>query len=67
MQSFIGSPSWGPSTLLLEGTAGIGKSTLWRAGISEGNPFFAPEIARALTGQRVRPTPGEPLPVPEDL
>jgi DNA-binding CsgD family transcriptional regulator len=35
--------------------------------ISEGNPFFALEIARALTGQGVRPTPGEPLPVPEDL
>jgi DNA-binding CsgD family transcriptional regulator len=35
--------------------------------ISEGNPFYALEIARALTGQGVRPAPGEPLPVPEDL
>jgi hypothetical protein len=35
--------------------------------ISEGNPFFALEIARALTGQGIRPAPGEPLPVPEDL
>jgi DNA-binding CsgD family transcriptional regulator/exonuclease VII small subunit len=35
--------------------------------ISEGNPFFALEIARALTEQGVRPAPGEPLPVPEDL
>jgi DNA-binding CsgD family transcriptional regulator len=35
--------------------------------ISAGNPFFALEIARALTGQGVRPAPGEPLPVPEDL
>jgi DNA-binding CsgD family transcriptional regulator/exonuclease VII small subunit len=35
--------------------------------ISEGNPFFALEIARALTGQGVRPAPGEPMPVPEDL
>jgi DNA-binding CsgD family transcriptional regulator len=35
--------------------------------ISEGNPFFALEIARALTRQGVRPAPGEPLPVPEDL
>jgi DNA-binding CsgD family transcriptional regulator len=35
--------------------------------ISGGNPFFALEIARALTGQGVRPAPGEPLPVPEDL
>jgi DNA-binding CsgD family transcriptional regulator len=35
--------------------------------ISEGNPFFALEIARALAGQGVRPAPGEPLPVPEDL
>jgi DNA-binding CsgD family transcriptional regulator len=35
--------------------------------ISEGNPFFALEIARALTGQGVRPAPGEPLPVPENL
>jgi len=35
--------------------------------ISEGNPLFALEIARALTGQGVRPAPGEPLPVPEDL
>ena len=35
--------------------------------ISEGNPFFALEITRALTRQGVRPAPGEPLPVPEDL
>jgi hypothetical protein len=35
--------------------------------ISEGNPLFALEIARALIGQGVRPAPGEPLPVPEDL
>jgi DNA-binding CsgD family transcriptional regulator len=35
--------------------------------ISEGNPFFALEIARALARQGVRPPPGEPLPVPEDL
>jgi tetratricopeptide (TPR) repeat protein len=35
--------------------------------ISEGNPFFALEIARALTSRGVRPAPGEPLPVPEDL
>ena len=35
--------------------------------ISEGNPLFALEIARALTGRGARPAPGEPLPVPEDL
>jgi pentatricopeptide repeat protein len=35
--------------------------------ISEGNPFFALEIARALTRRGMRPAPGEPLPVPEDL
>jgi hypothetical protein len=35
--------------------------------ISEGNPFFALEIARALTGQGVRPAPGELIPVPDDL
>jgi DNA-binding CsgD family transcriptional regulator len=35
--------------------------------ISQGNPFFALEIARALTRRGVRPAPGEPLPVPEDL
>jgi DNA-binding CsgD family transcriptional regulator len=35
--------------------------------VSQGNPFFALEIARALAGQGVRPEPGEPLPVPEDL
>jgi DNA-binding CsgD family transcriptional regulator len=35
--------------------------------ISEGNPLFALEIVRALAGQGVRPAPGEPLPVPEDL
>jgi AAA ATPase domain len=35
--------------------------------ISEGNPFFALEIVRALAGQGIRPAPGEPLPVPEDL
>jgi DNA-binding CsgD family transcriptional regulator len=35
--------------------------------VSHGNPFFALEIARALSNQSVRPEPGEPLPVPEDL
>jgi hypothetical protein len=35
--------------------------------ISEGNPLLALEIARALTRRGVRPAPGEPLPVPEDL
>ena len=35
--------------------------------VSQGNPFFALEIARALAGQGIRPIPGEPLPVPEDL
>src|SRR5215218_1433196 len=35
--------------------------------ISQGNPFFALEIARALTRRGVRPAPGGPLPVPEDL
>jgi DNA-binding CsgD family transcriptional regulator len=35
--------------------------------ISEGNPLFALEIARALTRRGVRPAPGEPLPVPDDL
>src|SRR5512133_973627 len=33
-KSFIGSVSEGPSALLLEGAAGIGKTTLWRAGVS---------------------------------
>ena len=32
--SFVGSVSEGPSALLLEGAAGIGKTTLWRAGVS---------------------------------
>jgi hypothetical protein len=35
--------------------------------ISDGNPFFALEIAHALAGRDVRPAPGEPPPVPEDL
>ena len=34
VESFVGSASGGPSALLLEGTAGIGKTTLWRAGVS---------------------------------
>jgi AAA ATPase domain len=34
VQSFIGSVSEGPSALLLEGAAGIGKTTLWHAGVS---------------------------------
>jgi hypothetical protein len=32
--SFIGSVPGGPSALLLEGAAGIGKTTLWHAGVS---------------------------------
>jgi hypothetical protein len=35
--------------------------------MSEGNPLFALEIARALTEHGVRPAPGEPLPMPGDL
>jgi DNA-binding CsgD family transcriptional regulator len=35
--------------------------------ISEGNPFFALEIARALDAQAGFHAPGEPPPVPEDL
>ena len=35
--------------------------------ISRGNAFFALEIARALTEQGLRPAPGEPLPIPENL
>jgi hypothetical protein len=34
VKSFIGSVSEGPSALLLEGAAGIGKTTLWHAGVS---------------------------------
>ena len=34
VRSFIESVPEGPSALLLEGAAGIGKSTLWRAGVS---------------------------------
>ena len=35
--------------------------------VSNGNPLFALEIARAMVRQGVRPEPGRPLPVPEDL
>jgi AAA ATPase domain len=34
VRSFIGSVPDGPSALLLEGAAGIGKTTLWHAGVS---------------------------------
>jgi hypothetical protein len=34
VESFVGSVSEGPSALLLEGAAGIGKTTLWQAGVS---------------------------------
>jgi AAA ATPase domain len=43
VRSFLGPVSGGPSVLLLEGAAGIGKTTLWHAGVS---------LARAR-GQRV--------------
>jgi hypothetical protein len=49
VKSFIGSVSEGPSALLLEGAAGIGKTTLWHAGVS---------IARAR-GHRVLACRGE--------
>jgi hypothetical protein len=35
--------------------------------ISQGNPFFALEIARALIAQGASLEPGQPLPVPDDL
>jgi DNA-binding CsgD family transcriptional regulator len=34
---------------------------------SGGNPFFALEIARNVIQRELRPTPGEPLPVPDNL
>lgn len=34
---------------------------------SEGNPFFALELARALLETGAQPVPGEPLPVPDTL
>jgi predicted ATPase len=34
VRSFVGSVPEGPSALLLEGAAGIGKTTLWQAGVS---------------------------------
>ena len=35
--------------------------------VSNGNPFFALQMARALAREGSRPEPGRPLPVPEDL
>jgi hypothetical protein len=49
VKSFIGSVSEGPSALLLEGAAGIGKTTLWHAGVS---------IARTRTSGAVLPRSG---------
>src|ERR1700704_405201 len=46
VQAFIGRPASGPAALVLEGEAGIGKSTLWLAGVAH---------ARAL-GMRVLST-----------
>src|SRR5688572_3506546 len=34
IERFIGSAAAGPSTLILEGAAGIGKTTLWDAGVA---------------------------------
>jgi ATP/maltotriose-dependent transcriptional regulator MalT len=35
--------------------------------VSNGNPLFALELARAVARGGIRPEPGAPLPVPEDL
>jgi DNA-binding CsgD family transcriptional regulator/tetratricopeptide (TPR) repeat protein len=35
--------------------------------VTQGNPLFALEIASALARRRVRPSVGEPLPVPKEL
>jgi DNA-binding CsgD family transcriptional regulator len=35
--------------------------------VSQGNPFFALEIARDLVDHAIPSAPGEPLPVPDDL
>jgi DNA-binding CsgD family transcriptional regulator len=44
------------------------RPTLRRIGeASDGNPFFALEIARALIDVRTQPRPGEPLPIPRTL
>ena len=33
LEAFLDEPRRGPATLVLEGEAGIGKSTLWAAGV----------------------------------
>jgi DNA polymerase III delta prime subunit len=57
---FLGEIPHGPAILLIEGEAGIGKTTLWELGVEEaldhpqgpsggrGQPFFALEVAREL-------------------
>ena len=40
---------------------------LWLHRVSQGNPFFALEMARAVARQGARPAPGEHLTVSEDL
>ncbi len=38
VRAFIGREEGGPAALVLEGEAGIGKSTLWRAGVEQARP-----------------------------
>jgi hypothetical protein len=69
VRSFIGSVSEGPSALLLEGAAGIGKSTLWHAdrgasrfaglgggaGACQSGPIGCPDVLSGCdVGQRYR-------------
>jgi DNA-binding CsgD family transcriptional regulator len=52
LHAFIGNAEGGPAALVLEGEAGIGKSTLWRAGVEVGR-------ARGLRVLESRPAEAE--------
>jgi tetratricopeptide (TPR) repeat protein len=50
LRAFLAAPERGPSALVVEGEAGIGKTTLWRAGVDE---------ARELSALVLTATPAE--------
>lgn len=70
VRAHVGPLSVGALCQLISEQTGVSlsRSTLVRVEqISGGNPFFALEIARAIARSDVSPTPGEVLPVPDNL
>jgi hypothetical protein len=58
IEAFLARPAAGPAGLVLEGAAGIGKSTLWSAGVAAAGARFRVLLSRPSEAERGLPNVG---------